>query len=47
MSINPAHLHLALNHVPVLGVLFGLSCSPSVSGDGTRSFGGLASLCCC
>jgi len=23
MSINPAHIHLALNHVPVLGVLFG------------------------
>ncbi len=23
MSINPAHLHLALNHLPVLGVLFG------------------------
>ena len=23
MSINPAHLHLVLNHLPVLGVLFG------------------------
>jgi uncharacterized membrane protein len=23
MSINPAHLHLVLNHFPVLGVLFG------------------------
>jgi len=23
MPINPAHLHLALNHLPVLGVLFG------------------------